>query len=143
MNLFYRVTNNYLHLVSGVLWSAIGLLLITFATSWLISLHLDHPWFLMFSGTLAGIIVAFYGFTGIVNQNIQRINELESPVSVFAFQSWKSYLLALLMMAMGLYIRRSDWIPLFIKTPGYYTIGTALSISSFRYYRAFSRAQKA
>jgi len=142
MNLIYRVTNHYLLLVSGVLWSGIGLVLITLATSWLVTLRVDHSWLIVLSGTLTGIIVAFYGFTGMVNKNIKRINELEGPITIFAFQPLRSYFLIALMMVMGIYIRRSEWIPLLIKTPGYYTIGTALSLSSFRYYRAFSRAQK-
>ncbi len=142
MKLVYRVTPHYLHLISGVLWSCIGLFLITLATSWLVTLKVDHSWLLIFSGTLAGIIVSFYGFTNIVNKNIERINGLEGQVSILAFQTWRSYMLVIIMMTMGIYIRRSEWIPLLIKTPGYYTIGTALSLSSFRYYKAFTRTQK-
>jgi len=41
---------------------------------------------------------------------------------------------------MGIFVRHSGLVPLILKTPGYYTIGTALSLSSITYYKAFIRS---
>lgn len=121
------------------MWSGIGLMLISLATRWLQDLQVEPHWAIIVAGIIPGILVAFFGFTRIVHNNIQRINEMDTQASVFAFQAWHSYVLIIIMMSMGIYVRQSGLIPMIIKTPGYYTIGTALSLSSIKYYREYIR----
>jgi len=109
------------------------------ATRWLQNLETEFTSLLVLAGILPGILVALFGFARIVRKNIRRIEEMEPRVSVFAFQAWHSYVLIVIMMSMGIYVRHSGLIPMILKTPGYYTIGTALSLSSLRYYREFVR----
>ncbi|MCF6238562.1 MAG: hypothetical protein L3J79_07085 [Candidatus Marinimicrobia bacterium] len=133
------VPKRYLLLVSGLMWSAVGLMLIALATGWLQDLQFEPHWLIIVEGIIPGILVAVFGFTRIVQKNIQRIRAMDSQASVFAFQAWHSYVLIVIMMSMGIYVRQSGLIPMILKTPGYYTIGTALSVSSIKYYQAFIR----
>ena len=139
MRTFLSVPKKYLLLISGLMWSAVGIMLIIMATRWLQNLETEFTSLLVLAGILPGILVALFGFARIVRKNIRRIEEMEPRVSVFAFQAWHSYVLIVIMMSMGIYVRHSGLIPMILKTPGYYTIGTALSLSSLRYYREFVR----
>lgn len=142
MKTFLHVPKKYLLLVSGLMWSGVGFMLISLATSWLQRLKFEPHWLIILAGVIPGLLVAIFGFTRIVRKNIQRINDMDSPISVFAFQDWRSYLLILVMMSMGIIVRQTGLIPMILKTPGYYTIGTALSLSSIRYYREFFRVYR-
>lgn len=55
---------------------------------------------------------------------------------VFSFMPWKSYLIILIMMAMGVTLRHSA-IPKHYLAILYTCIGLALILSSMRYMRAF------
>jgi len=132
-----HVSKKYLLLISGLMWSGVGLMLISLATKWLGDTQYPHPGLIIVGGVVPGLLISLYGFTRIVRNNIQRIENMDAKASVFAFQVWHSYLLIVIMMSMGMYIRHSGWVPLILKTPGYYAIGTALSLSSFKYYQAF------
>jgi hypothetical protein len=134
------VPKKYLLLISGIMWSAVGIMLMTLATIWLRNLDTEYPVLIATAGVLPGLIVALYGFSHVVNKNIRRIENLSQRVSVFAFQAWHSYILIAVMMSMGIYIRHSGLIPMILKTPGYYTIGTALTLGSVSYYKEFFRS---
>ena len=134
------VPKRYLLLVSGLMWTGVGLLLISLATRWLEELPFEPHWLIIVAGIIPGILVALFGFTRIVHKNIQRIEDMDPRASVFAFQAWHSYVLIVIMMSMGIYVRQSGLIPMILKTPGYYTIGTALSLSSIRYYQAYFKS---
>jgi len=135
------IPRHYLLLVSGVMWSGVGLMLIILATRWLGTLTIQYPGLIVIAGVIPGLLVSIYGFARIVKKNIQRIEDLDSTPSVFAFQAWHSYLLIVVMMSMGIFVRHSGLVPMLLKTPGYYTIGTALSFSSITYYKAFFRSK--
>jgi len=137
MKSFLTVPKHYLYLISGVMWSAVGIMLITLATFWLQNLNTSYPVLIVIAGIIPGLLVAFYGFSYVVTKNIRRIAGLETRVSVFAFQAWHSYILIVVMMAMGIYIRHSGLIPMILKTPVYYTIGVALAVAGIRYYQQF------
>ena len=137
MDRFISVPKRYLLLISGVMWSGVGLMLIFRATAWLHHLDHNHPWLIILMGAIPGIFIALFGFSLIVRQNIIRIEGMDPLVSVFAFQAWHSYVLIIIMVSMGVLVRHFSWIPLILKTPTYYAIGIALSISSIRYYQDF------
>jgi len=139
MKSILSVPKRYLLLVSGLMWSGVGFMLISLATRWLQDLKFEPHWLIIVAGIIPGVLIAFFGFTRIVHKNIRRIDDLAPRASVFAFQAWHSYVLIIIMMSMGIYVRQSGLIPMILKTPGYYTIGTALSLSSIRYYQAYFR----
>jgi hypothetical protein len=82
--------------------------------------------------TLGGIIYRF-GFSRIARKNILRILQLPNEVCLFAFQTWRSYMLILIMMALGLALRHSS-LPKITLAMIYLAIGTALTFSSTLYY---------
>ena len=122
------------------MWSSVGVMLISLAIKWLGDLQTQYSVLIILAGVASGLLVSVYGFTRIVRKNIQRINDMDVRASVFAFQVWHSYVLILIMMSMGAFVRHSGLIPMILKTPGYFTIGTALSFSSLKYYTAFFRS---
>jgi len=116
---------------------SIGIYLIGLATRW----GCENPSHLLILhvliGLTGGLLIRKYGFSRIVNQNVGRIESMDGRASIFAFQAVSSYLLVIVMMLMGIYIRQSAFLPIAMKIPGYYSIGWALLSSSAGYYRAF------
>jgi len=140
MKSFFLVPRHYLYLISGIMWSAVGIMLMTMATFWLQDLPTSQPLLIVIVGIIPGLLVAFYGFTHVVAKNIRRIAALEARVSAFAFQAPRSYILVVVMMGMGIYIRHSALIPMMLKTPAYYAMGAALATGSIKNFQEYFKA---
>ncbi len=129
-------------LVAGMLWSAVGLLLMTLAGLWLVG---GEPWqigLLAAAGFLLGWFHFRKMFAKLVGVNISRIEEQapgQEEVCIFAFQNIRSYLIAFLMMGMGYALRHSP-IPKLYLAPLYLAVGVGLFSSSVAYYRRVRRA---
>jgi hypothetical protein len=122
-------------LVAGIVWSLVGLMLAMLAIHWLATS--DHDALLMaFVGCAAGYLIFRFGFSRLVHKNLIRIYE-QSPqkekVCVFAFQNIRSYIIVIVMMAMGYGLRHSS-IPRIYLAPLYLAIGIGLTLSSLLYY---------
>jgi len=132
------VSRRVLILISGILWNAVGALLCIYATGWLAGLTGLTLYIHIFLGAMGAFLIYHFGFEKLAVRNIGRIRELKPRICIFAFQAWKSYLMILIMMAMGIAIRHSHFPKKFLISP-YYAIGMALMMGSFRYYLAFGR----
>lgn len=124
----------WLFVASGVIWSAVGLMLGITAIRWLIPEGL-----LRGAGFgLAGLIltVGFFRkrFSHLAQQNIHRLRKLPERGCFFAFQAWKSYLIILIMITLGSTLRHLP-IQRPILAVVYMAIGAALFLGSFPYYR--------
>lgn len=134
----------WLHLTAGFMWSGVGIMLITFAAGWLV---LIHSWtFILF--ILAGLLLAsgiyFFGFSTLASGNIQRIiNIPKERVCLLAFQKWTSYPLVLVMVALGIYLRRFSPIPKPDLAILYLGLGVSLFASSLKYYSQVIRTARA
>ncbi len=124
---------------AGLLWTIIGIYLFEKGIRTL--LPLDSNIYIMIGiGIFIGIIKSRVVFSKMIDANIERIKTLsphKEKICIFAFQAHQSYLMVLLMMSFGLLLRNLP-IP-----PQYYgtiliIIGTALFISSLRYFSARS-----
>ncbi len=124
-------------LISGLLWSTVGLLLNSFAIRWLLLFSLAEVTLLIITGILVALIITFFGFSKLAANNIARINIYPSEVCVFAFQEWQIYLIAIVMMSLGIFLRSNNFVPRFILTPMYIGIGTALFFSNLKYYKSY------
>ncbi len=86
---------------------------------------------------LLGIVLALtahkFCFSRIARKNIVRLTLLTEKTCVFAFQRWRSYLLIVLMSALGIALRNLP-IPKPYLAILYTTIGGALFLASFQYY---------
>lgn len=129
------VKRKWLIIISGLMWSGVGIFLNILAFNWLKSFNNIQLFLTIIIGLLAGWVIARFGFGNIANKNINRIFAYPKEVCVFAFQEWRSYILIAVMMSMGIFLRTTGLLPKYILAPMYIGIGTALFLASFRYYR--------
>jgi len=132
-----KVKNEILILLSGLIWSIIGILLNCMAVSWLVSFDFWERSVTIIIGLLLGTSISYFGFVKMIKINTDRILKYEGKTCVFAFQSWKSYVIFIVMVTMGFFMRSTGLIPKLILTPLYMGIGLALLISSIKYYRIY------
>jgi hypothetical protein len=103
------------------------------AVIWLIPFRRTWAWPLGFLGLIAAIVVYRFGFSKIALKNITRLCLLSDTTCIFAFQAWKSYLIIIFMVALGLTLRHSPMPKQFLAVI-YETIGGALFFSSIHFY---------
>ena len=84
----------------------------------------------------ASVFGSFMAVLKIVEKNLSRILPVDEKRCLFSFMPWKSYLIVLIMIAMGTLLRHSA-IPKQYLAIIYTGIGLALILSSVRYARAF------
>ncbi len=130
------VGKEILVLLSGVLWILVGLMLLNYARQWLMAQGGGAAVVLALSGFGCSLIIHHFGFLRVVDKNLGRILPMEGKRCLFAFQSWKSYLIVVVMIAMGIGLRHSP-IPKPYLSVLYIGIGMALILSSFRYLRYY------
>jgi hypothetical protein len=119
--------------MSGVVWSAVGLGLMIAACSWASESSWPGNLIWLTSGLILGTVLHVYGFSRIAERNIQRIEGRRDRNCLFAFQPWRSYLLILIMMALGYGLRHSQ-LPGTLLVAIYAAIGNGLALSSSIYY---------
>lgn len=135
------IRREFLLLISGVIWIAIGLLLNRYAYVWLADGLFDRTYLYVLGGAALALVIHHFGFLRVVDKNLGRMRKLDSKTCAFAFMSWKSYLLVALMMGLGIALRESS-LPRNILSVLYIGIGSALILSSVRYLRVFLMSRK-
>lgn len=120
--------------LAGLMWGVVGAMLCRIALSWLAAFRFGLAMPLETFGLLFALIVYWFGFSKIAQKNITRINGTSGRTCIFSFQTWKSYLNIAVMIALGIILRHSS-IPREYLSIVYNTIGGALFIGSFQYYR--------
>jgi hypothetical protein len=126
--------------LAGLMWSMVGLTLCRLAYIWLtaVSWSLGLPLGLM--GIISALVVYVYGFSKIALRNIHRLCLLSDKSCIFAFQAWKSYLIIIFMIMLGMVLRNSPISRHFLAVI-YAAIGGALFVSSFHFYRCIWRVK--
>ena len=127
------VSKYLLMALAGLMWSGVGIMLCRLAVIWLRPVHQSLAWSLGSLGMIAAIVVYRFGFSKIALKNITRLCLLSDTTCIFAFQAWKSYLIIIFMVALGLTLRHSP-MPKYLLAVIYETIGGALFFSSFHFY---------
>jgi len=127
------VSRYWLISLAGLLWSAVGVMLCRLAYLWLTAVPWGGAVFLGISGILLALIAYRFGFSRIVGKNIDRIQQFSEKGCIFAFQAWKSYLIIVIMVALGLFLRYSP-LPKQYLAVVYLAVGGALFLSRFHYY---------
>jgi len=123
-------------LLSGFMWIAVGIMLLNYAYHWLEEEGGRTALFLAVAGLLCSLVIHHFGFLKVVDKNLARILPMKGKRCVFSFQPWRSYLIILVMIAMGIGLRHSP-IPKPYLSILYIGIGMALILSSIRYLRTF------
>ena len=136
------VEKKWLIFLSGAMWTSVGVLLIKIAINWFAELNNQQVLSAIFAGMILGILITSFVFNKVVNKNINRIFAYKENVCIFAFQEWRTYILIVIMMSMGIFMRTTSFIPKFLLAPMYIGIGFALFLSSLRYYKIFFYSDK-
>jgi hypothetical protein len=128
------VDKRLLLVFSGIMWISVGIMLITIANKWL-HIYIGNYKFVYAGLGIAGaLIIHHFGFLKVVDKNLGRLSRMEGKPCAFSFMSWKSYLIVLVMVSIGIGLRHSP-IPKQYLSILYIGIGLALILSSVRYFR--------
>jgi len=130
------VTKSVLLFLAGFLWFCVGTMLLVFAYSWLSEAPGTISLMFFGFGVVVALLVHHFGFLKIVDKNIERILPIVEKKCLFSFITWKSYMVIMVMIIMGTYLRHSA-IPQQVLAILYTGIGLALILSSLRYLRVF------
>ena len=131
----------WLYLLSGLMWSGVGLLLCFLAYRWLLQAEVLNALLLALAGVLLGTVIYHFGFLGLAIKNIHRIQLLPAKACLFAFQEWKSYPLIAVMITLGIMLRHSP-IPKPYLAVLYIGIGLGLFLASLQYYLWFAKRRR-
>ncbi|NPD45712.1 hypothetical protein [Lentimicrobium sp. S6] len=138
-----RVGKHILILIPGLLWSMVGLMLISIASEWLADLSLAYQVIGVSTSLISGSVITYFGFSRIAFKNIERINNYQkNKICIWAFQKWSSYLLIIFMMSLGIFLRNTTFFPRILLLIIYFSIGLALFLSSMAYYRELLHMKK-
>ena len=130
------VTKSVLLLLAGSVWLCVGTMLLVLAHAWLSNAPGTIAIMFFGFGVVLALLVHHFGFLKIVDKNIERILPMVEKKCLFSFISWKSYIIILVMVALGTFLRHSA-IPHRFLAILYTGIGLALILSSLRYLRVF------
>jgi len=137
------VDRRWLFAIAGVIWMGVGILLLTYAVTWLAPVTLPLEIELSIAGLAVAAVFLRFVFHGIVSKNIARIEGGPARVSAFSFQGWKSYLITVFMIVLGIMLKRSP-IPKPDLAVMYLGVGLALMLASGFYHRhLFSMRRRA
>ena len=132
------VDKRVLLLLAGLMWIAVGAMLMKMAYTWLSAANERHAFAFGAAGVALALMVHHFGFLKVVDKNLGRIMPMEGKRCIFAFISWKSYLLIAVMVMLGITLRHSP-LPRQHLAVIYIGIGLALVLSSVRYLRMLLR----
>ena len=135
------VSKNVLLLIAGILWIGTGIMLDALSYSWLRAEDLYDALVFSIVGFICALVIHHFGFLRIVDRNLDRILPMEGRRCIFSFMPWKSYVLIIVMVLIGVFLRHSP-IPKLYLSVLYIGIGTALILSSVRYLRHLIMALK-
>lgn len=128
---------NWLLVTAGLMWTGVGVFLISLAWGWIFAPAVEKTWMYWLPGLILASLIYYFGFSRLARKNSQRIQQLlaERPC-LFAFQGWSSYPLVLFMIALGIILREYSPIPKPVLGILYLGIGGGLGLASLVYYQA-------
>lgn len=127
------VNKSWLIAVAGLMWTGVGVMLCRIAYNWLAVANRGMAASLGLLGVTMAVAAYRLGFLKIARKNINRLCVLTEKTCIFAFQTWKGYLIITFMMTLGILLRNSN-IPKQYLAIVYTTIGGAIFLSSLHYY---------
>jgi len=128
------IKKTFLLLLSGAMWFAVGIMLNMYAYHWFIAFRSNNAYIFASIGFVAALVIHHFGFLKLADKNLGRISYMKDDPCIFSFMSWKSYIIVIVMISMGIALRHSS-IPKQYLSVLYIGIGLALILSSIRYFR--------
>jgi hypothetical protein len=135
-NYTLSVNKKVLVILPGLMWFGVGIMLIHYAVIWIAPYPVKQQVLFYSAGFIAAMPIHHFGFLRIVDKNLNRLLPLTGKRSIFSFMTWKSYLIVIVMMAMGMILRHSE-VPKIYLSILYNGIGIGLFLSGIRYFRFF------
>jgi hypothetical protein len=129
-----RADKRILIFLAGLMWCGVGVMLIRYAISWLSVCSRKEQIIFYSIGFLTAMPIHFFGFSRIADKNLNRLAPLTEKKCVFSFMTWKSYIIVLFMVSLGITLRHSS-LPKRYLSIIYDGIGLALFLSGLRYFR--------
>ncbi len=117
------------------MWSAVGILLCSYAVNWVTHPATFIALALGFLGLAISVAVNRWGFSKLAHKNIDRILAYNERACAFAFQAWKGYLIIAIMMTGGILLRHSS-IPRPYLAVVYAAIGRGAAAGEYALLRA-------
>lgn len=134
---FVRVPKVYLFIISAIVWTIAGLILLYRAYSSII-LYPDFLAEKIIGSIVAGLIFFIVVFTRISAKHLKRIINMQNDFPYFfSFFNARSYLLMALMITMGVSLRKFGILSPENAALVYLTMGIPLLLSSIRFYKSF------
>jgi hypothetical protein len=130
------VDKRILVLLAGLMWCSVGIMLIRFSVTWLSPMGTRGAGIYYAAGFLAAMPIHHFGFLKIADKNLGRLLPLSEKRCLFSFMTWRSYIIVLIMVSMGIALRHSA-LPKPYLSILYTGIGLALFLSGIRYWRFF------
>lgn len=128
------VSKYWLITLAGLMWSTTGVMLCQLAYGWVTPVRWSGAISLGLISILLASATYRFGFSKLSQRNVKRLCLLTERTCIFAFQTWKGYLVIGLMIFMG-NILRSSPIPRHYLAILYATIGGSLLLGSLGYYK--------
>jgi hypothetical protein len=126
------VDKKILILLAGLMWCGVGVMLIRYAVSWLSAFSFKEQVIFYLIGFTIALPIHFLGFIRIAKKNLRRLMPMEIRKCVFSFMTWKSYLIVLFMVSLGITLRHSS-LPKQYLSIVYNGFGLALFLSGTKY----------
>jgi len=115
-------------LLTAILWTVIGLLLLTKATYRIVQVQ-EYQVVIIITALALGTLKSIFVLDRSARKSIERILDFKDGICLGAVYSVKTWLLVACMMGMGIILRNSS-LPLSLLCFIYFTIGWALLFSS-------------
>jgi hypothetical protein len=128
--------------LAGMMWSGVGIMLLSRAVGWLTRPLSTVNFFLGSLGVIISILANRFEFSKLAEKNIKRILSLNERACIFAFQAWKGYGMIAVMVTGGILLRNSAFPKPYLAVI-YAAIGAALFQASLHYYLRFSQLVRA
>lgn len=136
------VPKNWLQLTAGLMWTGVGIFLISLALEWIFAPGQIRTWQFWGPGMILAFLIYQFGFSKLARKNSRRIQILEAEKPcLFAFQEWHSYPLVIIMIGLGITLRKYTPIPKPLLGILYIGIGGGLGSASFSYYQQIYKNQ--
>ena len=140
MRLKPAVPKTWLIAIAGLVWFGVGVMLCRLAYVWLQPDSAGRRTLLGAAGVCLALVVQRLMLARVARRNIDRIETYAERGCLFAFQAWRSYLLIIAMIGLGITLRHStlprDWLAV-----AYLAMGGGLLLASMRYGAHLMRAR--
>ncbi len=120
--------------IAALVWTFAGVMLITKGIV-MMGIQTDFLLVRTMASLIGGAVFYTILFSKISNKHIARIIFLKNDrPCIFSFFNFRSYLMMLLMISMGVFLRKSGFVSPFYLSILYVTMGIPLFASAFRFY---------